>query len=194
MKEYYFLNGKDQKGPLTIDQLSSKELTSETLIWTEGMENWTKLKDIPELAQTIKLKSVPPPIPTEIDEKTSTPTLKAISPSKTVLTWLIAWCGFHLLALLMSYSQIKIFNDRGTPQTDEFWPFVNFTHDVKSEKFKRLIREQKSYSPSDYGMYDKEFNGIFTEYDWTEFAFYVGSAIVILLILQISNKSNKSDI
>ncbi|MEO8150091.1 MAG: DUF4339 domain-containing protein [Bacteroidia bacterium] len=68
MKEYFFLKGKSQNGPFTIEQLAEKELTSETLIWTEGMESWQKLKDIPELLQSLKPKQVPPPIPRPSDK------------------------------------------------------------------------------------------------------------------------------
>lgn len=71
MKAYFYLTGKDQNGPFTIEQLADKGLTNETLIWTEGMENWQKLKDIPELVQTIKPKSVPPPPPLDANEKIS---------------------------------------------------------------------------------------------------------------------------
>ena len=63
MKEYFYLKGKDQNGPFTIEQLADKGLTNETNIWTEGMENWQKLKDMTELAQILKPKSVPPPPP-----------------------------------------------------------------------------------------------------------------------------------
>ena len=145
MKEYYFLIGNDQNGPFTVDQLIGKGLTNETLIWTEGMDNWEKLKDIPELTQTIKPKSVPPPPPdntekiirTEVSgqlkvttEKVSNTALEELTPSKITLTWLIVWCVFHLFALLMSYSEVEIFNDSGKPQTDKFWPFVDYTQGV----------------------------------------------------------------
>lgn len=194
MKEYFFLTGKDQNGPFTIEQLESKGLTSETLIWTEGMETWQKLKEIPELAQTIKPKSVPPPPPPNTDEKisktevsgqlkvttekTPNPTLEAIKPNKTTLTWLIVWCGFHLFALLMSYSQIEIFNDTGEPRKDKFWPLVEFTHTINM-----------SYDIMELGK--TKFHGLFTEYDLTEFAFYVGGAFVLYLLVRISNKNEE---
>lgn len=213
MKEYFFLTGKDQNGPFTIEQLEGKGLTNETLIWTDGMENWQKLKDIPQLAQTIKPKSFPPPPPPDTDvkisktevsgqlkvttEKIPNPVLEAIKPNKKTLTWLMVWCGFHLLALLMSYSEVDIFNDSGNPRTDKFWPFVDFTHDEYSEEFYRRRSAAGlggSFSISNSEMYDKEFNGIFTDYDWTEFAFYVGGAIIIYLLVRISNKGEEKKI
>lgn len=174
MKEYFFLTGKDQNGPFTVEQLAGKGLTNETLIWTEGMENWQKLKDIPDLAQTLKPKSVPPPPPTPDDkisktevsgqlkvttEKTPTPTLEAIKPTTTTLTWLIVWCGFHLFALLMSYSEVEIFNDTGKPQTDKFWPFVEFQRD----KYGAIFQSTLDYTGKSYQELrdEKSFNGLF---------------------------------
>jgi hypothetical protein len=205
MKEYFFLEGKDQNGPFTIEQLSDKSLTNETMIWTEGMENWQKLKDIPELVQALKPKSVPPPPPNEVEEKlsrtevsgqlkvttekTPNPTLEAIKPSRQTLTWLIAWCGFHLFALLMSYSQIEIFNDSGKPESDAFWPIV---------KFKSCNDKIEWGSPiygTRYGHKVGEecyFKGLFVDYDWTEFAFYVGGAIVIYLLVRVSNNKEEN--
>lgn len=195
MKEYFFLKGKDQYGPFTVEQLFDKKLTSETLIWIEGMENWQKLKDIPDLAEMISPKSVPPPQTVTNDEKisrtevsgqliiktekTQNAALEAVKPSLKYLTWLIIWCGFHLFALLMSYSKIKIFYDDRyfrAPDESKFWPFV--------EIFWPQFSNYGSYSVANGYI----FRGIFFQYDWTEFAFYVGGAIVIFILVLISNK------
>lgn len=210
MTEYYFLKGKDQKGPFTIEQLSDKGLTNETLVWTEGLENWQKLKDIPELVQHLKPKSVPPPPPKESDEMISKTELsgqlkvtneripntafEALKPTKTTLTRLIIWCGFHLFALLMSYSQVELFNSSGEPEKDKFWPFVTFRkeYNVVSEKGRHLS-EYGALTPEEYWQKEVKFNGLFTEYDWTEFAFYVGGAIVIYLLFRVSNKQNETE-
>ena len=58
MKEYYYLDGLEKKGPFTEQELINLNLSSETLIWTEGYENWTALKDFPDL-----LKIIPPSLP-----------------------------------------------------------------------------------------------------------------------------------
>jgi hypothetical protein len=233
MKEYFFLTGKDQNGPFTIEQLADKGLTNETLIWTEGMENWQKLKDIPELAQTLRPKSVPPPPPdtdekifkTEVSgqlkvttEKTPNPALEAIKPSKTTLVWLITWCGFHLFALLMSYSQVKIFNNQGT-DTKKFWPIVEYQRCYPKKKYVqgqgywdkgtpehtmtflgetwKIPAREPQYHDNGHYEYDGEecyFNGLFNKYDWTEFALYVGGAMVIYLLVRISNKDDEKKI
>lgn len=34
---------------------------------------------------------------------------------------------------------------------------------------------------------EKRFNGLFVEYDWTEFAFYVGGALIVYFLVKVSN-------
>lgn len=204
MKKYFYLTGDIQNGPYTIDELKGKELTSETLAWTEGMGNWEKIKEIPELLEILNIKLMPPPPPTEnkeknfitevsgqikvTTEKTPNPTIEAIKPTRTSLKWLIIWCSFHLFALLMSYSQIEIFSD-DEPETDKFWPFVEFSYNYQN------ITDLEPYSES-YTHHAKienktHFNGIFIDYDITEFLFYVGGAIILFVIFKLSNKVNE---
>ena len=65
--KYYYLADKNNRDkPFTLEQLKDKDLTNESLIWTEGMDDWKMLKDIPELSNLVvkpKPTSVPPPIP-----------------------------------------------------------------------------------------------------------------------------------
>jgi membrane protease subunit (stomatin/prohibitin family) len=64
---YVAIDGK-QKGPYDTTKLSKmiseNKFSSESLVWKEGMENWTKASDIEELAS---LFSIAPPIPNTID-------------------------------------------------------------------------------------------------------------------------------
>lgn len=196
MKEFFYLDGKDQKGPFLVKQIANKNLTAETLIWTEGMDNWQKLKNVPELVHLLKPKSVPPPPPsdqqkvskTEVSnqlkgttEKTPNPIMEGIKPNRKALTRLIIWCCFHLFALLMSYSEVDVFNNEGKPRSEKFWPFVEFTE--------QYWGFGDNYSYTHKQVRKTRFNGIFVEYDWSEFAFYVGGALVIFLLIRISNKS-----
>lgn len=193
MKEYYYLKGKEQKGPFSIENLSDKSLTSETLVWTDGMDNWEKIKEIDELNHLIKTKSVPPPPPSDLIEnisrievsgelkvttdKTPNPNIEAIKPTRKTLKWLLIWSSLHLFALLMSVSRVDFFNNRYSPRKDKFWPFV-----------KVWDEEWDSYN----GGIKEVYNGIFYNYDWTEFAFYVGGAVLIYIIVRVSNKEESS--
>ncbi len=88
--------------------------------------------------------------------------------------WLIAWCLLHLCALLLSYRGIPFFNNSGDPKTDRFWPFVKFTNTY--------------FMPDNNSNYSK-FNGLFTEYDWTEFSFYTGVVIFAIVLAYVNKKA-----
>ncbi len=49
MKQYYYLADNNQLGPFSLDELRTKNLTRETLVWTAGMADWLKAGDVAEL-------------------------------------------------------------------------------------------------------------------------------------------------
>lgn len=67
-QNFYVAVSGQQQGPFTIDELRTKNIQRDTLVWTEGLENWTKAEYLPFLKDI--LKSVPPPLP-KLDEKTA---------------------------------------------------------------------------------------------------------------------------
>lgn len=90
MKEYYYLDAQNErKGPITKEELLSQNLDKETLVWREGLENWTPIKDIAELAEAIRHKT-PPPLPQNFNNEKEPPAIsvqetdppKIIQPSK----------------------------------------------------------------------------------------------------------------
>ena len=212
MEHYFYLTDKVQKGPFTIEELKTKNLTNETFVWTEVMEDWKKIKDIPILFQSLNAKKVPPPPPADNDEiimktkisgqlnvttqKAPNSDLVAIKPSKQALTFLILWFALHLFAMLMSYSGVKIFNSNRHQSTTKFWPLVEFSYktseispDKRDEYEKRVSENTNGFIPvGDLYKDVTHFNGLFYEYDITEFSFYIGGALIIYLLVNISNK------
>lgn len=73
MKKYYLQNGSENIGPFAIEELKIKGITKNTLIWFEGISDWTEANRIEELANI--LNSTPPPIknitPPQIKKKSS---------------------------------------------------------------------------------------------------------------------------
>ncbi|MFN4076142.1 MAG: DUF4339 domain-containing protein [Cloacibacterium sp.] len=61
-REFYYLDEKEQKGPFSIDQLKTVGLKPDTLVWTDGFENWKPVKDVEELKGLLKKTPPPPPI------------------------------------------------------------------------------------------------------------------------------------
>ena len=61
MSEYYILNGSEQQGPYTIDQLRGR-VTPQTYVWREGLPDWIRAGDLPELSGLlVPAGTVPPP-------------------------------------------------------------------------------------------------------------------------------------
>jgi hypothetical protein len=82
MKKYYYHDGKSQQGPFDIEELKSKSLSKDTMIWFEGMPEWLKAETIEELKELFIVKMPPPLNPTP-------PTLQinsAISNEKQTVT------------------------------------------------------------------------------------------------------------
>ena len=66
MEIYFEKNGR-KIGPINVSEIDSNTITSDTLIWHKGLENWTKASEIPDL--TTYFKSLPPPLPVTEDSE-----------------------------------------------------------------------------------------------------------------------------
>jgi membrane protease subunit (stomatin/prohibitin family) len=64
-EQYHVASGGQTAGPFPMDalkqQAQSGQLTRETLVWKEGMAQWTKAGEVPELSSLFS--AVPPPLP-----------------------------------------------------------------------------------------------------------------------------------
>ncbi|MDO9154512.1 MAG: GYF domain-containing protein [Paludibacter sp.] len=62
MKKYFYSNGQDKEGPVTLEELKQKDITPKTLIWYEGLDDWKEAESVDELREIFELS--PPPIDT----------------------------------------------------------------------------------------------------------------------------------
>lgn len=51
MKQYYYANGDQQLGPFSFEELKAKRIQKDTYIWYEGLTDWTRAADLPELSE-----------------------------------------------------------------------------------------------------------------------------------------------
>lgn len=60
---YYIIENGQQYGPFSLEQLKKRGITYETIIWHEGLAQWTAAKNIPELIDIAQppLPNTPPP-------------------------------------------------------------------------------------------------------------------------------------
>ncbi len=60
MKQYYYSDGIEKYGPFTIEDLTSHDIKGETLVWTEGMDDWKPAREISSISMLFDLSSPPP--------------------------------------------------------------------------------------------------------------------------------------
>lgn len=58
MSKYFYLKNNKKYGPCTIEELRKRSIDRDTMIWTEGMEEWLPVEEVPEIAEQL-----PPPVP-----------------------------------------------------------------------------------------------------------------------------------
>jgi hypothetical protein len=61
---YFYAENSQQRGPYTLDELRQQAIHPGTLIWHEGLTEWTEAKNLRELADHFQ-KTTPPKIPVE---------------------------------------------------------------------------------------------------------------------------------
>lgn len=59
MRTYYINNGNENGGPFTIEELRSQQISTATLVWYNGMDEWKYAVEIEELKHFF---NIPPPI------------------------------------------------------------------------------------------------------------------------------------
>lgn len=60
MKQYYYLEGNQQFGPFTLDELRSKPIKPTTKVWAQGLPDWVDAQTVPEINEWLSGASLPP--------------------------------------------------------------------------------------------------------------------------------------
>lgn len=110
MKKYYYSDGDNQFGPLTIEELKDKKITKETMVWYVGLDNWVKASDVDEIKELFKsippplnsFKQTPPPINAKTEQK-STPTVLNVNPKRNRTGLIIGLIGGVIAIVLIVF-------------------------------------------------------------------------------------------
>jgi len=188
MTEYYYSDGNAKHGPYTFEEIQAKKLKPDTLVWHDNLPDWRRISELPEFRTGVAHPKAPPPLPVDgFNNSDYAARPKQVAEDTSVKStfrrymWLIIWCGFHILALFLSTREVKFFNSAGIPKTDKFWPFVKFTD---------AFFTKVSDGPPEVWQTQIKFNGLFAQYDWTEFSFYVGSAVFVVLLIYVYRRAS----
>jgi len=68
MRQYYIYDGQTKKGPFDITQLKLQNISKETPVWYEGLQNWSVAKDVNDLNELLSKNGAPPPLPKALEK------------------------------------------------------------------------------------------------------------------------------
>lgn len=60
MKKYFYSDGKQKHGPLSFEELLNEDISKQTLIWFDGLDDWTLAGELDEMKAILEVQ--PPPI------------------------------------------------------------------------------------------------------------------------------------
>ncbi|WP_296686198.1 DUF4339 domain-containing protein [Flavobacterium sp.] len=113
MKKYFYSNGQDKEGPFSIEELKIEDIKPDTLIWYEGLDDWTPAIDIEEVKLILELN--PPDVSSTddiiveinkniLDKKSSKSTytvgMKVASQGWIIAGFIFAFMGGYLGAII----------------------------------------------------------------------------------------------
>ena len=113
-KQYYYSQGGQQIGPMSLNDLYNQRVTPETLFWYQGLPNWQKGYELPELAPLFN--RMPPPISSAGPPSYTPPPIYSnppLQPTPHAYEW--------YLGVWQKYAQFT-----GRARRSEYWYFVLF--------------------------------------------------------------------
>ena len=134
-KEFYFLDGKEQKGPYSIDQLKTLNLKSDTLIWEESFDNWKPLKEVEDLKGLLKKSPPPPPIIyTNVSSEKESEIEKVILGDSNIKLWSeLKIFFFSVIAIgLAAFIGFYLHNSKKTELKNQIYSKIDNLFDGKS--------------------------------------------------------------
>ncbi|HRH67834.1 MAG TPA: DUF4339 domain-containing protein [Bacteroidia bacterium] len=87
MKKYFIHDGGQQIGPLSIEELKSKDITRSTKVWYEGLEEWKSADSLDDLK--VLFTSIPPPLRSDNKLSAPPPIKKKKSIGKIIVWFLV---------------------------------------------------------------------------------------------------------
>lgn len=103
MKKYFYSDGNEKNGPLSLDELKQENISKETLIWFEGLDDWKPAGDLDDMKPILELNPPPienleeKPIEVSLPKQESTQKHTQIGLKEASQGWIIAGFIFSIL-------------------------------------------------------------------------------------------------
>ena len=135
-REYYYFTNGEQRGPLSIDQLKMAGIKPDTLVWTEGMDDWEAAKDVEGLNSIFKS---PPPLrgskpPTKSDNSVPSSAIKSTTPK-----WVYALLAAG--AIVVGTVVYNVSSSSSTGESSFFSDITSSSIESDAKKMARLMAE-----------------------------------------------------
>lgn len=95
MKKYFYSNGKEKFGPFSFEDLTQEGITKDTLIWFEGLNDWTPAHELTEIIPILEV--LPPPVldvaPKEVIKNVQPTDLKEASDGWVIAGFIFSFLG-----------------------------------------------------------------------------------------------------
>lgn len=62
MTQFYYTDGKERYGPLSMEELRTKNITPQTLVWKEGLSDWVQAGQMEELQALFQASEMAAPV------------------------------------------------------------------------------------------------------------------------------------
>lgn len=121
MNNWYLIYNGQQVGPMSKEQMLAYGLTPNTMVWKEGMAQWTQAFNVPELMDVMHSNPVPPtaPVPpTSGKDKTVAGILAILIGSLGIHYFYVGKVAAGLITLLLSFVSCGI------------WAFIMFAQGI----------------------------------------------------------------
>lgn len=115
MSEYYILIGTEQQGPLSTEDLRGR-VTPQTYVWREGLPDWIRAGDLPELSGLLVPEGAVPP-PTQGQTVGTKPKDYLV---ESILVTLFCCMVFGILGIVYSVQANSAFSSGNITAANEF--------------------------------------------------------------------------
>ena len=115
MSEYYILIGTEQQGPLSTEDLRGR-VTPQTYVWREGLPDWIRTGDLPELSGLLVPEGAVPP-PTQGQTVGTKPKDYLV---ESILVTLFCCMVFGILGIVYSVQANSAFSSGNITAANEF--------------------------------------------------------------------------
>jgi len=149
MKEYYFADGNEQKGPYSLEELKNNKISATTLIWREGLNDWIEAKRLKELE--ILFKSTPPLLK-EKDEKNITSKRRKILIAKELK--LVGKIVFISILIGLISSLLFFYNHEGFKYISLKSRFESSEYQSQIKKELNRLRKQEQEQERKQGIFN----------------------------------------